>query len=459
VVLPTRHGHRHNIGISRRELLQVGYSGLLGVGLSGVLAGRARTAEERGAKRPAKKRSVLLIFLTGAASQLDLFDLKPDAPAEIRGEFKPIATKTPGVQISEHLPRLAGLSEKWAMVRTLSHRENNHLLASHMVLTGALVPGGFFDKVASRTDFPCYASALDYLRPRNDGIPSGVTMPTHLVEGPLTWPGQHAGFLGSTHDPWMINQDPNSPKFRVDNLSLPAEFNVDRLNDRKALLDQVRKQQRQAAETAETKLLASQQEQALTILTSGKVARAFDLDREPDAVRDRYGRHMFGQSLLLSRRLIEAGVPVVQANMGRVQTWDHHGDIFPTLKNRLLPPLDRGVSALLEDLDTRGLLEDTFVLMLGEFGRTPKISGQPAGRDHWAPLFSAVFAGGGVRGGQVIGKSDKIGAYPATTPYSYADIAATVYQVLGIDPDVDVQDRQGRPVRLNNGQAILPLFA
>jgi hypothetical protein len=460
-VLPTRYGHRHNIGISRRELLQVGYSGLLGVGLSGVLAGRARTAEKRkaGAKRPAKKRSVLLIFLTGAASQLDLFDLKPDAPAEIRGEFKPVATKTTGVQISEHLSRLGALSEKWAMVRTLSHRENNHLLASHMVLTGALVPGGFFDKVASRTDFPCYASALDYLRPRNDGIPSGVTLPTHLVEGPLTWPGQHAGFLGSTHDPWLINQDPNSPKFRVDNLSLPAEFNIDRINDRKALLDQVQKQQRQAAETAETKLLATQQEQALTILASGKVARAFELDREPDTVRDRYGRHMFGQSLLLSRRLIEAGVPVVQANMGRVQTWDHHGDIFPTLKNRLLPPLDRGVSALLEDLDTRGLLEDTFVLMLGEFGRTPKISGQPAGRDHWAPLFSALFAGGGVRGGQVIGKSDKIGAYPTTTPFSYADIAATVYHVLGIDPDVDVQDRQGRPVRLNNGQAILPLFA
>ncbi len=464
-MLPTRYGHRHTIGISRRELLQVGYSGLLGIGLSGVWAGRARTAEERlaQAKRPAKPRSVLLIFLTGAASQIDLFDLKPDAPAEIRGEFKPIASKTTGIQISEHLSRLAALSDKWAMVRSFSHRENNHLLASHMVLTGALVPGGFFDKVASRTDYPCYASALDYLHPRNDGVPSGVTLPTHLVEGPLTWPGQHAGFLGSTHDPWMINQDPNSPKFRVENLSMPAEFNVDRINDRKALLDEVQKQQRQLADTAETKLLAKQQEQALTILTSGKVARAFELDREPDALRDRYGRHMFGQSLLLSRRLIEAGVPVVQANMGRVQTWDHHGNIFPTLRNNLLPPLDRGVSALLEDLDLRGLLDNTFVLMLGEFGRTPKITGQPGaknpGRDHWAPSFSGIFAGGGVRGGQVIGKTDKIGAYPTTTPYSYADIAATVYHVLGIDPDVDVQDRQGRPVRLNTGQPILPLFS
>jgi hypothetical protein len=458
-------GHRHSVGISRRELLQVGYSGLLGVGLTGVLAGRARAKQEPrvGVKPQGKPRSVLLIFLTGAASHIDMFDLKPDAPAEIRGEFKPIATTTTGIQISEHLSRLASLSDKWAMVRSFTHRENNHLLASHMVLTGALVPGGFFDKVASRTDYPCYAGALDYLRPRHDGVPSGVTLPTHLVEGPLTWPGQHAGFLGATHDPWIINQDPNSANFRFDSITLPAGFSVERLGERKALLDEVQKQQRQLAETAETRQLTSQQQQAFSVLLSGKVARAFELHREPDAVRDRYGRHMFGQSLLLARRLIEAGVPLVQANMGRVQNWDNHDNIFPKLKDNLLPPLDRGVSALLEDLDGRGLLDETFVVLIGEFGRTPKITTLPnsakPGRDHWAPAFSGIFAGGGVRGGQVIGRTDKIGAYPTTAPYSPDDLAATVYHVLGIDPEAEVQDRQGRPVRLNNGQAILPLFS
>jgi hypothetical protein len=425
------------------------------------VAGRARAKPQ--AAVHAKPRSVLLIFLTGAPSHIDMFDLKPDAPAEIRGEFKPIATKTTGIQISEHLSRLARISDKWAMVRSFTHRENNHLLASHMVLTGALVPGGFFDKVASRTDYPCYAGALNFLRPRHDGVPNGVTLPTHLVEGPLTWPGQHAGFLGATHDPWIINQDPNSANFRFDSITLPAGFSIERLGERKALLDEVQKQQRQLAETAETRQLTSQQQQAFSVLLSGKVAKAFELHREPDAVRDRYGRHMFGQSLLLARRLIEAGVPVVQANMGRVQNWDHHDNIFPTLKDRHLPALDRGVSALLEDLDWRGLLEETFVVMIGEFGRTPKITNLPnsskPGRDHWAPAFSGIFAGGGVRGGQVIGKTDKIGAYPTTTPYSPDDLAATVYQVLGIDPDAEVQDRQGRPVRLNIGQAIQPLFS
>jgi hypothetical protein len=457
-------GHRHSIGITRRELLQVGYSGLLGIGLSSLLSQRCEAAEARRAQRgaSAKPKSLILVFLTGAPSHIDMFDLKPDAPAEVRGEFKPIASKVLGVSICEHLPRLAARADKYALVRSLSHRENNHLVATHHVLTGHPQPGAFFDKVASRDDWPCYSSALDYLRPRHDGIPSGINLPTFLMEGPLTWPGQHAGLLGPRHDPWQVTRDPNRSDFRVDSLRLAPGIAVDRLSDRQTLLDQFNRQQERVVDSAVGRRLSDQQKLAFSILTSGKVARAFEMDQEPVAVRDRYGRHAFGQSLLLARRLVQAGVPVVQANMGHVQNWDTHGENFPRLKNQLLPPLDRGVAALLDDLEATGLLDETLVMMLGEFGRTPKISSMPgaksAGRDHWAPCFFGIFAGAGVRGGQVIGRSDKIGAYPATTPYTPDDVGATVYHLLGVDPAVEVRDRQGRPARLNRGDVMQSLF-
>jgi len=451
-------GHRHAIGITRREMLQVGYSGLLGIGLSSLLAGRVEAAKEARAAggKVRQPKSMILVFLTGAPSHLDTFDMKPEAPAEIRGEFKPIATKLPGVFMCEHLPRLAARNDKYALVRSLAHRENNHLVATHHLLTGHPQPGAFFDKVASRDDWPSYSSALNYLRPRHDGIPSGVNLPTFLMEGPLIWPGQHAGFLGPRYDPWQITRNPNAADFRVESLRLSPGLDVSRLGDRSSLLDQVNHQQERLADLAAARRLTDQQQLALSVLTSGKIAKAFEMDRESPAMRDRYGRHAFGQSLLLARRLIEAGVPVVQANMGQVQNWDSHSDIFPTLKKRLLPPLDQAVAALLDDLESTGLLDETLVMMLGEFGRTPKLTG--SGRDHWAPCFFGLFAGAGVRVGQVIGKSDKIGAYPATTPYSPDDIGATVYHVLGIDPSVDVRDRQERPVRLNRGEVMRSLF-
>lgn len=457
---PSVPGHRHSIGITRRELLQVGYSGLLGIGLPSLLTRRAEAAD---AARLAggtirKPKSMILVFLTGAPSHLDTFDMKPDAPVEIRGEFKPIATKMPGVYISEHLPRLAARADKYALVRSLAHRENNHLVATHHLLTGHPQPGAFFDKVASRDDWPSYSSALNYLRPRHDGIPSGVNLPTFLMEGPLVWPGQHAGFLGPRYDPWQISRDPNAADFRVDSLRLSPGLDVSRLSDRSALLNQVNQQQDQLTDLAAARRLTDQQQLALSVLTSGKIAKAFEMDREAPAVRDRYGRHAFGQSLLLARRLVEAGVPVVQANMGHVQNWDSHSDIFPTLSKRLLPPLDQAVAALLDDLEVSGLIDETLVMMLGEFGRTPKITGASPGRDHWAPCFFGLFAGAGVRVGQVIGKSDKIGAYPATSPFTPDDIGATVYHVLGVDPAIDVHDRQDRPVRLNRGEVMHSLF-
>ena len=447
--------HRHTIGVNRRELLQVGYSGLLGLGMSSFA--RAASKDQPSLSSGKKPKSLLIVFLTGAASHLETFDPKPDAPPEIRGEYKHIATKTPGLLASEYIPKLAARSHIYSVVRSLAHRDNNHLVATHHVLTGHTQPGAFFDKIASRDDFPNYAAGLSYFRKPPEGTPGGVNLPTYLMEGPLLWPGQHAGFLGPRHDIMQIRKDPNAADFQVENLRPAPGMDVVQMRDRVALLNAVNGHQKWLADAAETKKLSDQQHQAVAVLTSGKVAKAFDIDQEPVAVRDRYGRHAFGQSCLLARRLIEAGVPVVQANMGRVQNWDTHGDQFKRMKKDLLPPLDNGVSALLDDMSERGLLEDTMVMMLGEFGREPKIN-KSAGREHWAPCFCGLFAGAGVRGGQVVGKSDKTAAYPATTPYSPDDIGATVYSVLGIDPHAEATDRLGRPVQLNRGHVIRPLF-
>ena len=449
--------------LNRRNWLQIGCSTLAGITLPKLLAARAQAKPADLAGRQ-RAKSVVLLLLTGGASQQDTFDLKPEAPEAVRSEFKPIDTQTPGVQLCEHLPLLAARSKQLAIVRSMSHGDYSHLPATHTTLTGMPMPNrrnSDLENVLSRRDGPCYAAGLDYLRPRNDGIPNGVTLPHRLIEGPLTWPGQHAGLLGASHDPWEINHDPNDPKFRVDSLALPTELSFQRIGDRRALWERLGRQSTGA--THADAVFAEQQELALTLLTSGKVTEAFRIDREPDAVRNRYGRHMFGQSLLLARRLVEADVPIVQANMGIVQSWDTHADNFGRLKNQLLPPLDRAVAALLDDLSASGLLDETLIVMAGEFGRTPKISMLPGasipGRDHWAPVYSAVFAGGGVRGGQVIGRSDKLAALPVTRSFRPEDLGATIYHVLGVDTSAELRDSLGRPMRLNNGEPIDALFS
>ncbi len=444
--------HRHAIGINRRELLQVGYSGLIGLGLSQFLS----AAEAPKTKKP---KSVIVVFLTGAASHIDTFDPKPEAPVEIRGEFKPIATKVPGIQYAEHLPMLAARADKLAIVRSLTHRDDNHLGASHYLVTGTKQPNGRFDKPLSRDDWPSYAAGLSYLKPPTAGIPAGVTLPTFLAEGPLVWPGQHGGFLGAKHDPWQINQDPNGAKFRVDNAQLMPGLDVNQFKDRLELLASVNRQQSTLAESLEARKMSDQQKKAAELLLNGAVAKAFDLNAEKPADRDRYGRHLFGQSLLLARRLVQAGVPMIQANMGRVQNWDSHGNNFGRLKTDLLPPLDRGVSALLDDLTAMGLLDDVMVVVVGEFGRTPKVNNDKGGRDHWARCFSAAFAGGGVRGGQVIGKSDKTASDPTASPFTPDDVGATVYHQLGVDHTAEVKDRTSRPVQLNRGTVMQALFS
>jgi hypothetical protein len=289
--------------LSRREMLQVGAISFFGIGLPCLLASRAVSAPS--VREQGRSHSVILILLTGGPSQLDTLDMKPDAPAEIRGEFQPIATRVPGIRICEHLPRLAEMMDHWALVRSLSHGDNGHLPATHRLLTGSPMPnqrGSDLDNVLSRRDWPCYAAGLSAVRPRHDGIPSGVTVPHALIEGPLTWPGQHAGFLGPAHDPLLVSQDPNSPTFRLDAFQLPADADATRMDRRRRLLDQV------AATNMSTDSFGRHQQLAFELLSSGKVAKAFRLEQEPDRVRDRYGRNLFGQSLLLSRRLIDAGV-------------------------------------------------------------------------------------------------------------------------------------------------------
>ena len=295
------------------------------------------------------------------------------------------------------------------------------------------------------------------MRRRDDGLPSGINLPTFLREGPLTWPGQHAGFLGQNFDPWQITGDPNSPDFRVDALTIAQGMDVVHLGKRQQLLEEINRKQSQFAEVAQSLRVQKDQQLAMNLLTSSRLGQAFELHRESDSTRDQYGRTTGGQSLLTARRLVEAGIPVVQVNMGRVQNWDHHQAIFTTLKQRMLPPLDQGVSALLDDLESRGMLNDTLVMMLGEFGRTPKINAE-RGRDHWGPCFFGLFAGAGVLGGQVIGRSDTTGAYPATRGFSPNDVGATVYHLLGLPPEVEVEDRLKRKVLLNRGDVIESLF-
>ncbi|HLW68189.1 MAG TPA: DUF1501 domain-containing protein [Gemmataceae bacterium] len=442
--------------IDRRSFLLFGATGTVGLGFP-FLATNGTSAEQSSPSGAAK--SVILVNLTGGMSHIDTLDMKPDAPAEIRGEFKSIPTALAGVRICEHLPHLAERMRHWVLVRSMSHRENGHLPGTHRLLTGAAMPNQRqtdLDNVLSRRDWPCYAAGVNYLRPRHDGIPSGVTLPHALIEGPLTWPGQHAGLLGPSHDPLLVTQDPNSPTFRMDAFTLPAGTDHARMMERQNLLGQL------GSASFGDDTFRGQQRRAFEMLSSGRVAGAFRLDREPDRVRDKYGRNLFGQSLLLARRLVQVGVPVIQANMGIVQSWDTHSDNWGRLKNTLLPQLDRGLAALMDDLNATGLISQTFVAVLGEFGRTPKVSllpGSPIpGRDHWASVYSALFAGAGVCGGRVVGKSDKIGAFPLSSPFTPFDVGATIYRSLGIDPETIIHDALNRPSPINSGKPMDILF-
>jgi len=445
---------------SRREALQIGCSGFFGVSLTTALAARAAAAAK--GKKPI--RSVVLVFLTGGHPQHEMFDPKPNAPKKVRGEFNHIATTIPGVRFGSLIPQMAKRADKMAIVRTMAHRDNRHLSGTHNTLTGHIQPfrgNSNQAKQLNRADWPCYGGGIALLGARNNGMPSQVTVHKPLIEGTLVWPGQHAGWLGPKHDPFRLNDDPNRDNFHVSGLSLRGDLNIDRLSSRRSLLKGLNREIDDLDRWAQEQQFTSRQDIAFSMLTSGKLKKALNISKETKKTRDRYGRHLFGQNMLLARRLVEAEVPVIQCNMGRVQTWDSHVAHFPRMKSQL-PPLDKGVGALIDDLEERNLLDETFIVIVGEFGRTPSISPLPKqklpGRHHWAWGYTATFIGGGVQPGQVIGKSDRLGGRPTTKAFHPNDLGATVYSLLGIDPHTAIADRFDRPIQLNTGTPMSELF-
>lgn len=447
----------------RRELLQIGCSSFFGLGLTELLK-RQQAAAASGTGLAQRAKSVVLVFLTGGGSHIDMFDPKPDSP-ETKGEFDPIGTKVPGLYFGELMTGLAERADRLSVVRSMAHGDNRHLSGTHHTLSGTIQKfrgDSNQAKSLNRGDHPCYGAAVNYLRPSADRLPSQVTLPNPLIEGTLIWPAQHSGFLGTQHDPFVLKDDPNKKDFTVHGLSLIDGLSAERVAKRRELLGRAIQTEEVFEKSTSGRQLSDQFEAAYTMLTAGRLRKAFRIEEESEETRERYGRDKLGQTLLLARRMVEAEVPVIQCNMGIVQSWDTHVDHFPRCRNTLLPPTDRGVSALLDDLVDRGMLDSTLIVIVGEFGRTPTISPLAnqsiPGRHHWAGGYTAVFAGAGVKGGQVIGKTDGKGAYPTTVPWSPSDIGATVYSTLGIDPNSDIHDRLGRPYRLNQGKIMDVLF-
>lgn len=451
----------------RRTLLQAGSLACLGLGMTDLWnQARAESAAASPRAKPAK--ACIFLFMWGGPSQLDTFDMKPDAPEEVRGTFKPTSTKVPGIQICEHFTRLAQHTDKLAIIRSLSHDDPAHLSSGHATVTGQLAPVLKSDATPpSDKDSPHLGALVSKVRPNTTGVPSFVTLPWkayHPAAPGGEAPGQHGGYLGSSYDGFLLTGDPNAPDWKPSDLSLPADISLDRLQSRYQLLRDLDKQRRNLASMAEghqaSKDLASHQVRALDLLTSPHVREAFDLSSEPEPVRDRYGRNTHGQSVLMARRLVEHGVPYVSVNWhndGR-NFWDTHGNNFNRLKDDLIPPADMALTALLEDLEQRNMLEETLVVWVGEFGRRPLITPANAGREHWPYCYSGLLAGGGIRGGTVYGKSDAQAAYPSENPVSPQDFGTTIVDALGIPIDLALPDREGRPHRVTSGKVIESLF-
>lgn len=449
----------------RRRLLQAGGAGLFGLSLPRLLA-----AEQLTDVRAPRAKSVIFLFLFGGPSQHETFDLKPDAPEKIRGQFQPIASRTPGLRICEKLHHLAAQSQQFAVVRTLSHSYNDHSGGGHYLQTGQRwhIPiGGGFN--ATPKDWPAMGSVVDYVLQQREGrtrdLPNYAVIPNSLgrlqtYSVQLKRPGEYAGWLGRGYDPVTTRVEKratgDNPYFRacddseltyqLDGLVAPGEMTLARMHGRQSLLAQFDAERERLERPRSMSEFDRFQQQALNLVTSARTREAFDITREAPELRERYGRHLFGQSTLLARRLVEAGTRFVTVHWDCPDgySWDSHQNANDVAKH-LLPGFDQAASALLADLEQRGLLDETLVIACGEMGRTPTVN-RSGGRDHWSTLFPVMLAGAGIRGGIVYGESDKDGAYPATTPIRPEDLAATIYRALGIDPHVRLPDAQGRPV-------------
>jgi hypothetical protein len=457
--------HRLCDGLSRRDFLRVGAAGGFGLSLPLLLQARA-AAEPAGARFGAAKRCVLL-FLTGGPSQLDTWDMKPDAPAEVRGPFQPIATNVPGIRICELFPRLARHAEKYCIVRSVTHQDTVHTSAGYAMLTGVGHPQAnavSATEIRPRSnDHPHLGSIVARVRPDRPGMPHFVSMPEIIKDDQVNeFPGQGAGFLGKQYSPFLIEADTKSGVFSRPEIELPLRMDTRRLESRRLLLRDLDRTFRSAEAAPGVRDRDAVYQRAFSMIASAEARRAFDLDREPPGTREAYGRHLFGQGCLLARRLMEADVSLVTVywhyeGPRDSPVWDTHGNNFPHLKDRLVPPTDQALSALLQDLDERGMLDDTLFICMGEFGRTPKINGA-AGRDHWPHAQSILLAGAGIRGGSVCGATDRIAAYPEEDPVSPQDLAATVLHLLGVPRDLEIRDRTDRPYRACEGTPVHSLL-
>ena len=453
---PSPNSGRRDGPLNRRQLLYAGGFGAAGVLWSNWLNASTQPIIE--SKRRAK--SVIMIFNCGAPSHLDLWDMKPHAPENIRGPFHPISTNVPGIQISELLPRLAKRTDKLAIVRTVHHKHGGHNSGMYWSIVGRPYRTDSTLINPSRTDIPSFGTLVNWFAQRDGfsgSVPPYVIAPIpHCDSIKYITPGQFGGCLGPQYDPFVLNADPNAKGFHVPSLKLTKGLDRERTAQRNSLLEELETRGHPIGNAASSEIDV-QRRKAISLVTSEDASRAFDLSQEPAAVRQRYGRHRWGQSHLLARRLIEAGSKFVTTVNGRSIVWDTHKDNFNRLQNKLVPPMEQAYVALLDDLSERGLLDETLVIWMGDFGRTPVIN-KDAGRDHWPQCYSVVLAGGGIRGGRVVGESDAKGAYPKHRPVRPADIHATVFAALGYDFRQTYQTADGRPMPVSDGEPILELL-
>lgn len=449
-------------GISRREILRAGGLGLFG--LSSSAYHRQQVAQAAGTqKRDGKAKACIVLFLMGGPPQHSTWDPKPDAPAEVRGEIAPIATKTPGIQFGELMPRLAQHSDRLAVLRAMATDDNAHSSSGYAMLTGTPhIPKNRENaNPGAPNNWPNIGAVLQHLQPGRRLMPPAIRLPNHIFNTDQSiWPGQDAGFLGHTAEPWLFSCDPAAANFEIPHFKLSSDVTLGRLNQRESLLKQL-EGRLSALERGGTQTnYSDQREQAFALLGAPKARQACNLELESTETRDRYGRSQFGQSVLLARRLVEAGVSLIQVNWYRGPDepadnpcWDSHTNETERLKTVLTPPMDQAYAALLDDLIDRGMLDETLIVCMGEFGRTPRFNAR-AGRDHWGHVFSVSLAGGGIRGGAVHGSSDPAGAYPREGRVEPQDLTATIFHCLGYEPGTEIHDPLGRPLPISRGRVV-----
>jgi hypothetical protein len=450
-------------GLTRREVLRAGSLGVFGLGLASLVRGQQTSTSSIIAPRSGKAKSCIVLFLMGGPPQHSTWDPKPDAPPEIRGAFKPVPTAVTGLQVCELMPHTARVTDKVCVLRAVSSGDNAHSSSGYYMMTGRPHQPMNFENAnpGAPNDYPTLGAVVRRLNPDRGGLPSAITLPHHIfnTDGSV-WPGQDAGFLGRTADPWMLTCRPAAELLRVPDLGLPADIPPARLDGRRSLLEQVNRHLDQVERSGLLNGFDKQSQQAFDLLRSSEARRAFRLNQEPEPVRERYGKSPFGRCVLLARRLVEAGVKLVQVNWYRGPDeppanpcWDSHTDESRRLKTVLMPAMDQAYAALLEDLAQRGLLDETLVVLMAEFGRSPRMNPQ-GGRDHWGSVYSVALVGGGIRAGMVYGASDKVGGHPKEGRVQPQDLTATIFHCLGYHPDTEIRDTLGRPLPISRGEVI-----